>query len=36
MGEKGRLQPGLSIELDPDKLYHMSEKIDGMNTRISS
>lgn len=32
--DKGRLQPELSIELDPDKLYHMSEKVDGTNTRM--
>lgn len=34
MGEKGRLQPELSIELDPDKTYHLSEKVDGTNTRM--
>jgi hypothetical protein len=34
MGEKGRLQPELSIELDRDKLYHVSEKVDGTNTRM--
>lgn len=34
MGEKGRLQPELSLELDPDKMYHVSEKVDGTNTRM--
>lgn len=34
MGDKGRLQPELSMELDPDKLYHVSEKVDGTNTRM--
>jgi len=33
MGDKGRLQSELSINLDPDKLYHVSEKVDGTNTR---
>jgi len=34
MGEKGRLQPELSTELDPYLMYHVSEKVDGTNTRM--
>lgn len=34
MGDKGRLQPELSLSLSPDKLYHVSEKVDGTNTRM--
>lgn len=34
MGDKGRLQPELSIDLAPDKTYYVSEKIDGTNTRM--
>ena len=33
MGNRGRLQPELSVTLDPDRIYHVSEKIDGTNTR---
>lgn len=34
MGERGRLKSELSTILDPNKLYHVSEKIDGTNTRM--
>lgn len=34
MKDKGRLQPEISMDLDKDKLYHVSEKVDGTNTRM--
>jgi hypothetical protein len=34
MGDKGRLLPELTTELNQDQMYHVSEKVDGTNTRM--